>query len=204
MDKWFLKDGQICFKDENAELNNWDLKSVVSCLNTRDDKISDLEAKLAESENRVIELSNGCREIEKIKDDKIKEVRACWMKRYDQLKQQLAETDKLMQEYLSKCLSLEQQLAEKDGLLKQKINKMKSTDFIKMCVDCGFMVQAKEIDNQTAIEELEKVIKLTKEMDYLDNPEFYNNDFATWGFDIACKLIREQINKQIAELKGEK
>ena len=53
MDKWFLKDGQICFKDENAELNNWDLKSVVSCLNTRDNKIADLEAKLAERKEEI-------------------------------------------------------------------------------------------------------------------------------------------------------
>lgn len=75
--------------------------------------IADLEAKLEESE-KLIEfyINSGkeqCDEINKInhrsiiKSDEI-----------DQLKQQLAETDKLMQEYLSKCLSLEQQLAEKE------------------------------------------------------------------------------------------
>lgn len=56
MNKWFLKDGQICFKTENAELNNWDLECVVSSLNRKDTEIADLEAKLAESEMEVKKL----------------------------------------------------------------------------------------------------------------------------------------------------
>lgn len=52
---------------------------------------------------------------------------------------------------------LKQQLAEKDKLLIEKIGNMKSNEFIKMCIDCGFMVDAKEKHNQDKIELLEKV-----------------------------------------------
>ena len=60
-------------------------------------------------------------------------------------------------EMQKKIKDLEAKLAEKDELLRQKIGDMKSSDFIKMCIKSGFMVEAKENDNQTAIRELEKV-----------------------------------------------
>lgn len=84
-------------------------------------------------------------------------------------------------------LELKQQLAEKDELLKQKICDMKSTDFIRMCVDCGFMVQAKEIDNQTAIAVLEEM---------LDNEVYINSklDFEDGNY-VLSKIIRTKIEE---------
>ena len=94
---------------------------------------------------------------------------------------------------------LKQQLAEKEELLKQKIGDMKSTDFIKMCISCGFMVEAKENDNQTAIEELEK---LKKEINL--RPVVVRNcgygDFE----EILLEDVYDVINQQIKSLKGEK
>ena len=94
---------------------------------------------------------------------------------------------------------LKHQLAEKDELLKQKIGDMKSTDFIRMCKECGFMVQTKEIDNQTAIEELEK---LKKEINL--RPVVVRNcgygDFE----EILLEDVYDVINQQIKSLKGEK
>lgn len=48
----------------------------------------------------------------------------------------------LISGYADKCKQLKQQLEEKDKLLMQKIGNMKSTDFIRMCVDCGLMIRA--------------------------------------------------------------
>jgi hypothetical protein len=88
---------------------------------------------------------------------------------------------------------LETKLAEKDELLKQKICDMKSTDFIRMCVSCGFMVQAKQNDNQTAIAELEKVKEFIREFVGINDVKF-----------ICTTTITDQIDQQIKELKGEK
>lgn len=86
---------------------------------------------------------------------------------------------------------LKQQLKEKDELLRQQIGKMKSTDFIKMCVSCGFMVEAKEIDNQTAIAELEKL------KNYLPNIALDIPDMVSYRY------LKKQIDQQIKSLKGE-
>ena len=86
---------------------------------------------------------------------------------------------------------LAQQLAEKDELLKQKIGDMKSTDFIKMCISCGFMVEAKENDNQTAIRELKKL----KEIAYQSATDIS----LLLDYTELVKIIDNQIN----ELKGE-
>ena len=63
----------------------------------------------------------------------------------------------------SKISDLEAKLAEKDKLLREKIGSLKTTDFIRMCLDCGFMIDAKDKDNQDkisfAVEQLEKVLK---------------------------------------------
>lgn len=88
-------------------------------------QIADLESKLAESEK----TEDGAFWFEmwqhKKRDyDSVYKAYIENCAEVDQLKQQLAETDKLMQEYLSKCLSLEQQLAEKDQAIEglQEIN----------------------------------------------------------------------------------
>ena len=105
------------------------------------------------------------------------------------LEAKLAESEKLNKGYLSLIDNYIFQLNEKDKLLRQKINKMKSTEFIRMCVSCGFMVQAKEIDNQTAIAELEKVKEFIKG--------------AVGVHEITFKEVIKEIDQQIKELKGD-
>ena len=114
-------------------------------------------------------------------DKKIKELETKLAERTKQLKIALKDFNDIQKENDK----LAQQLAEKDELLKQKIGDMKSTDFIKMCIKSGFMVEAKENDNQTAIKELEKV----KE---------YNR-----GLVYSSSLIDKFIDQQIKSLKGE-
>ena len=84
------------------------------------------------------------------KDKQIADLEAKLAERTEQLKIALKDFNDIQKENDK----LAQQLAEKDELLKQKIGDMKSTDFIRMCKECGFMVQTKEIDNQTVITEL--------------------------------------------------
>lgn len=52
--EWFIKEGgQVCLKADNGELNGWDTQSLIDCLNGKEIKIADLEAKLAESEKSL-------------------------------------------------------------------------------------------------------------------------------------------------------
>ncbi len=101
---------------ENLKSGNYELVDnrgvsvtthFIECL---EKELADLEAKLAES--KVI-IKGGKEEIKDL-HRKINEIVERDMNCIQQLKQQLADTDKLMQEYLSKCLSLEEQLAEKE------------------------------------------------------------------------------------------
>lgn len=87
--KWFIKEGeQVCFKSDNAELNGWDIQSLVDCLNGKEIKITELEAKLAESE----------KEFEKYRKDAIESYNSFTNERFNlksenvQLKQQLFES----------------------------------------------------------------------------------------------------------------
>lgn len=99
--------------------------------------------------------------------------------RIQQLKQQLADTDKLMLEYLNKCLGLEQQLAEKE----KEIAELEEQDEI--------------YQNQTAIAELENVKeKLSNIENTLINCGNGKEDAICWFVNI--------IDQQIKELKGEK
>ena len=109
----------------------------------------------------------------------------------------------LLNEQDQKIKDLETKLAEKDELLKQKIGDMKSTDFIKMCIKSGYVVEAKENDNQTAIVELEKVknflLEKIEEKQSCFNSGNYN-DFAD-GVKTICELMLISIKNQINELK---
>ena len=121
------------------------------------------------------------------------------------LEELLNQQDKLIKELKGKMLILWKIKEEKDELLKQKIGDMKLTDFIRMCVDCGFMVQAKENDNQTAIRELEKVKgflleKIEEKQSCFDSGNY--NDFAD-GVKTICELMLISIDNQIKLLKGE-
>ena len=166
------------------------------CWFIRNRTISDLEAKLAE---RTEQLKIALKDFDDIQQEN------------DKLEQQLAEKDQAIESLkeINQSLGqtcnndakeierLREKLAEKDELLKQKICDMKSTDFIRMCIDCGFMVKEKEIDNQTAIRELEKV---KKEINL--RPVIVRNcgygDFE----EILLEDVYDVIDNQINELKG--
>lgn len=84
--EWFIKEGgRVCFKSDNAELNGWDIQSLVDCLNGKEIKIADLEAKLAESKETINNLEQQCLICNKDTEN-------------EQLKQQLAEKDKEIEE----------------------------------------------------------------------------------------------------------
>ena len=155
---------------------------VADLLNQQDAKIKELEDMVIDKQNKLYSRL-----------DKIKELQ----EENQQLKQQLADALKDFNDIQEENDKLAQQLAEKDELLRQKIGKMKSTDFIRMCKECGFMVQTKEIDNQTAIEELEKAkenIKNSPITDYDQNEHFIK---------MYKKDAIEIIDQQIKSLKGE-
>ena len=61
---------------------------------------------------------------------------------FAEYKEKFYATQELKEDCELKILELEKQLEEKDKLLMQKIGKMKSTDFIRMCVNCGLMIRA--------------------------------------------------------------
>ena len=128
-------------------------------------KISDLEAKLAEKEEDL-----------------------------QATKESLYASRKYLDEETSKRWALEKQLAEKDKLLREKIGSLKTTDFIRLCLDCGFMVDAKDKDNQDkisfAVEQLEKVREC-----FIDGYAVCKNfSDLYWNFT-------EQIDNQIKQLK---
>lgn len=145
------------------------------------DKITDLETKLAEKEPYL----------------------------YDEGGDPLSKKDvaDLLNRQNNEIKKLENELVEKDELLMKKICDMKSTDFIKMLKRYGFIVQAKEIDNQTAIAELEKVkVKLNEEINnanVLLDPVEYEDYHELLGVIRGYKLSVDQIDQQITELKGE-
>ena len=116
-------------------------------------------------------------------DAKIKELEDMVIDKQNKLYSRLDKIKELQEENQQ----LKQQLAEKDELLKQKIGKMKSTDVSRMCISCGFMVQTKEIDNQTAIAVLEEM---------LDNEVYINSklDFEDGNY-VLSKIIRTKIEE---------
>lgn len=123
----------------------------------------------------------------------------------NQLKQQLAEKDKLINAYaddLEKVANenadLVFKLAEKDELLRGEIGSLKTTDFIRMCLDCGFMVDAKDKDNQEKIELLEKLLTKVTTIDVLHQSGHYINQKK------VNVVFKGEIDQLIAELKKEK
>lgn len=88
------------------------IKGDTSLIKDLTDELNRLQTKVAELTNNLnianLELANKEQErLDTLNDNKY------YKKLCSELTQQLAETDKLMQEYLSKCLSLEQQLEKK-------------------------------------------------------------------------------------------
>lgn len=127
---WYSRES--CKNLTNEEVFE-ELKSELRQLAKIEDDFADLEAKLAESEKlnkRLQQVIDKLRDKEFAGETLVNAVNAVYeplyQNKYDeaeQLKQQLTETDKLMQEYLSKCLNLEQQLAEKEKEVAQKVIK---------------------------------------------------------------------------------
>ena len=135
------------------------------------------------------------------KNKKISDLEAKLAERTEQLKIALKDFNDIQKENDK----LAQQLAEKDELLKQKIGDMKSTDLIKMCIKSGYVVEAKENDNQTAIDELEKVKnflleKIAEKQSCFDRGKY--NDFSD-GVKTICEIMLISIDNQIKSLKGE-
>ena len=152
------------------------LKELKQQLEEKYQRIADLEAKLAESEKEEYKSQMLLSARQAPKEKMLDMVsNTCYQHNPIQLEIE----------------QLKQQLAEKNKLLKQKISKMKSTDFIRMCKECGFMVQAKEIDNQTAIAELEKAL----------NNINHNTNCTNEGC-VPYDEIEEIIDQQIKSLKG--
>ena len=94
-------------------------------------------------------------------------------------------------------LRLRGELIEKEKQLRTKIGNMKANDFIKMCSQCGLMIDAKEKDNQDkisfAVEQFENcrlnLIKLlNKKLVYLDSSTADEMDDL---FDNQIKLLKE-------------
>ena len=186
--------------------------NYIEVMNQQSNRIADLEAKLKESERKANKTNEENYQLylklkqfysrlgveaylyEEIQDVAIKELNKLltntkkqYLKEISELKQQLAETDKLMQEYLSKCLNLEQQLAEKE----KEIEEVKKSKTYIM----NFGGKVKEVrvldDNQTAIAELEKV------------KEKFGFKYNT-QLMISSKGLCDYIDQRIKSLKGEK
>ena len=191
-------------------MRNYDDKFVEEIMKERVEllnKISDLEAKLAESEKKPKFLEGESKFFNDAYQSKKKHYDIVYnelSKVYDennQLKQQLAETDKLMQEYLSKCLSLEQQLADKEKELYK--SRQEFWEYFDKLDEKSHLYEIQLLENvmleqsqtQTAIAELEKVKKL------LD--DCYGYEYTSLYHFIQSKA-EEKIDQQIKELKGEK
>ena len=169
----------------------------------KDQQIADLEAKL---EERTEQLKIALKDFNDIQQENAKITQQLAEKEKEEPKR-MEDFEKGCQEYYksnqTEIAELKNQLSEKDELLKQKIGDMKSTDFIKMCIKSGFIVKAKENDNQTAIRELEKVKgflleKIAEKQSCFDSGNY--NDFAD-GVKTICELMLISIDNQINELK---
>lgn len=93
----------------------------------------------------------------------------------DELKQQLEEKDKEIECWKDKT--------------KNKILNMKTTDFVKMCLSCGIMVDIKQTQTQLAIQELEKVKNFICDYSEITG--------QAWNHTLRF------LNNKIKELKGE-
>ena len=137
----------------------------------QDQKISDLETKLAESEKKAYSRGHSQRDIaNEIKLNALREDVANKEKRIVELKQQLAEKDKEISEYIKIVDDLHKQLSDK----------------------CDFCDKTKDQDKISfAIAELEKVKSVINTS--------VRDDHIIWDFDIKAH-IDNQI-KQLKEMK---
>ena len=159
-------------------------------------KVADLEAKLAESENRIEELESQFA----YECECNKQFVEC-QKENDQLKQQLAEWKDgtiicKWTDAENKVKELEQQLAEKDKTI-DEINK----EFVKAIKDWKELVKIKEKN----IAELEEQDEIYHNQDKIELLEILKETFA-WGKDngyLTAESAVEIIDQKIKEIKGE-
>lgn len=155
----------------------------------KNQKISDLEAKLAESEKKAYSRGHSQRDI----DNEIK---------LNALREDIANKEK-------RIIELKKQLAVKE----------KEVENIKLCrcVNCTneyeFMLEGlvedleKQIDKDDqdkisfAVEKLEETRKLIANLDMPDSPVLYNDDMFQAGFDSHYVRTRQTIDNQIKQLK---
>lgn len=184
MNKKYAKVNVVVGKKQELtkEQQNCDWLVVNIFQDEKDKKIADLEAKLTEREEQLKE------EIEE-KHSVRRALRACH--------HQNDEFSDMIKKLVSEKEELKQQLAEKEKLLREKIGSLKTTDFIRLCLDCGFMVDAKDKDNQDkisfALEQLEKVKA---------DINTYNKEHCFLSTEIdTCDKSVEIIDNQIKQLK---
>lgn len=189
--EWFIKErGQVCFKSDDAELNGWDTQSLVDCLNGKEIKISDLEAKLAESNEshhkNIVELTKMATE----KERKIEE-----------LKQQLA-----MQEHTITTLIednrasqewYKMQLADKDAEIEQwKSMAERSSSILDRFNYCGESI----IYNTTR--EQDKISFAVDVLEEIADCSNYIN--SKLDFECGSYVSEKAIRDKIKYLKGKK
>ena len=198
--------------------------SDVEIISNKDQQLADLEAKLAESEKQIkdareagnMAVDSWCKNRRKY-EAQIAEMQnksfILYSMLYETLEKQgcdnvASQIDQMTGWTYDKETDwlkgnrnydqLKQQLAEKDEQLRAKIGNMKSNDFIKMCLQCGLMVDAKEKNIQDkisfAITELEKVRETAECV--LDNA-LKNSSLNESYYD----RLLDEIDNQIAELK---
>ena len=102
---------------------------------------------------------------------------------------------------------LKQRLEEKDKEIdywkdktRNKILNMKATDFMKMCLSCGLMLDITEQQVPLAVRELEKAKDLIKHFCKIHSDEYYGVKAQVKGIE---QDVCEEIDNKIKELKGE-
>ena len=176
------------------------IKGDTSLIKDLTDELNRLQTKVAELTNNLnianLELANKEQERQDVLNDNKYNKNLC-----SKLTQQLTETNKLMQEYLSKCLSLEQQLAEKDKEI-EKLKIILSMQAVQVPEEQRLnLITTNCIQynpNRTTIAELNKVRELmTKKVDSIKD-ESLKLSFRTFVFTIS-----NAIDQRINVLKGE-
>lgn len=132
--EWFIKEGgQVCFKSDNAELNGWDTQSLVNLLNQQNKQITDLEAKLAESEKKF----KASKDAIKFQSEEQKE----WMDKYfntaiklEKLEQQLAEKEKELAKWKDKYEQLDLKTGYYISDLEEEVEEA-NQDKISFCIE---------------------------------------------------------------------
>lgn len=177
-------------------------KHIVDILTIKDSQISDLEAKLAESEKKILELQEDSirdnqiyneqlAECEKERDGNYENYSICW-KENEQLKQQLEENDayKLRIELAGAdetISQLKQQLAEKEKEIESlKASSDKNIDYL---IEFASLIE-NEKDCNRMLKALDRVKKGKK---YIVDKEYQDKiSFAVEQLEKVLKTLEEK------------